>query len=183
MPPALLTFALLFLTAGNIVTALTFGELPQWTWLNKYLGLIELLLCYWAILVICRNQSLTENAMRAFLASVSIINLVGLALYVSSLFTGFGSIANYGGMRFKGFMLDPNGYSGLAGVAAMLQFSMLILKRRSGLGGTLQLLNLSLLVTGCILTLSRGGFIALLAGAWRCSTSPGHAQRTLWLSY
>jgi len=165
VPSALLTFALLFLTAGNIVTALTLGELPQWTWLNKDLGLIELLLCYWAILVICRNLTLTENAVRAFLISVSALNCVGLVLYVSSLLTGLDSIANYGGMRFKGLMLDPNGYSGLAGVAAIFQFSMLILKPRGGLRGLLQLINLSLLVTGCVLTLSRGGFIALLAGA------------------
>lgn len=165
IPSAVLVFTLLFLTAGNIVTALSLGKLPQWTWLNKDLGLIELLLCYWAILVICRTQSLTEDAMRAFVSSVSIINLVGVCLYVGSLFTGLGSIVNYDGMRFKGLMLDPNGYAGLAAVAAILQFAMLTLKRKSGgFGGTLQVLNLSLLITGCILTLSRGGFIALVAG-------------------
>jgi hypothetical protein len=164
IPTPLLIFTLLFLTLGNIVTALTLGRLPQWTWLNKDLGLIELLLCYWAILVICRTQSLTEKAIGVFVSSVSVINAVGVALYVASVFTGFGSIVNYGGMRFKGFMLDPNGYSGLAAVAAVLQLGMLTLKRKSGFGGTLQLLNLSLLVTGCILTLSRGGFIALVAG-------------------
>jgi O-antigen ligase len=164
IPSALLAFTLLFLTAGNIVTALSLGKLPQWTWLNKDLGLIELLLCYWSILVICRTQALTESAVRAFVSSVSIINLAGLFLYVGSLLTGLESIVNYDGMRFKGLMLDPNGYAGLAAVAATLQFAMLTLKRKSGLGGTLQLVNLALLATGCILTLSRGGFIALLAG-------------------
>ncbi len=113
IPSALLAFTLLFLTAGNIVTALSLGKLPQWTWLNKDLGLIGLLMSYWAILVICRSQSLTESAIRAFVSSVSVINLVGLCLYVGSLIAGFGSIVNYDGMRFKGFMLDPNGYAGV----------------------------------------------------------------------
>jgi hypothetical protein len=164
IPGPLLIFTLLFLTLGNMVTALTLGKLPQWTWLNKDLGLIELLLCYWAILVICRTQALTEKAIRAFVVSVSVINAVGMALYVASLFTGAGSIVNYSGMRFKGFMLDPNGYSGLAAVAAILQFAMLTVNRNSRFSSLIQLLNLSLLVTGCFVTLSRGGFLALLAG-------------------
>jgi hypothetical protein len=163
-PNTVLLFALLFLTVGNIVTAFTLGRLPQWTWLNKDLGLLALLIPYWSMLTLCNNQSRTEKLLRTFLVSVSILNLIGLALYVSSLFTGFGSFVNYGGMRFVGFMLDPNGYAGLAAVAAIIQVATLILKPATGLTSLLYLGNSCALVAGCLLTLSRGGFLSLLAG-------------------
>jgi hypothetical protein len=164
-PPAtVLVFALLFLAVGNIVTAFTLGRLPQWTWLNKDLGLLALLIPYWSMLTLCHDQSRTERLLKTFLVSVSVLNLVGLSLYVSSLFTGFGSFVNYGGMRFVGFMLDPNGYAGLTAVAAVIQVATLILKPKTGVATLLHLLNSCALVAGCLLTLSRGGFLSLLAG-------------------
>jgi hypothetical protein len=163
-PTATLLFALLFLTVGNLVTAFTLGELPQWTWLNKDLGLLALLIPFWAMLTLCHDRSHTEKLFKTFLLSVSILNLIGLTLYVSSLFTGFGSFVNYGGMRFVGFMLDPNGYAGLAAVAAIIQVARLILKPATGLTSLLYLANSCALVAGCLLTLSRGGFLSLLAG-------------------
>lgn len=163
-PIAVLVFALLFLTVGNIVTAFTLGRLPQWTWLNKDLGLLALLIPYWSMLTLCHDQSRTEKLLKTFLVSVSILNLIGLALYVSSLFTGLGSFVNYGGMRFTGFMLDPNGYAGLTAVAAIIQVATLILRPKTGVATLLYLLNSCALIAGCLLTLSRGGFLSLLAG-------------------
>jgi len=163
-PTATLLFALLFLTVGNLVTAFTLGELPQWTWLNKDLGLLALLIPFWAMLTLCHDRSRTEKLFKIFLLSVSILNLIGLALYVSSLFTGFGSFVNYGGMRFVGFMLDPNGYAGLAAVAAVIQVATLNLKEKTGASTLLHLLNCCALIAGCLLTLSRGGFLSLMAG-------------------
>lgn len=163
-PATVLLFALLFLTIGNAVTAFTFGRLPQWTWLNKDLGLLALLVPYWSMLTLCHDQSRTEKLLRTFLVSVSVLNLIGLALYVSSLFTAFGSFVNYGGMRFVGFMLDPNGYAGLAAVAAVIQVATLNLKPKMGAVTLLHLLNCCALIAGCLLTLSRGGFLSLLAG-------------------
>ena len=163
-PTAVLLFVVLFLTVGNLVTALTLGRLPQWTWLNKDLGLLTLLVPYWAMLTLCHDRLRTEMLMKTFLASVSVLNLVGLSLYVSSLFTGFGSFVDYGGMRFVGFMLDPNGYAGLTAVAAVIQVATLILKPKTGLATLLHLLNSCALIAGCLLTLSRGGFLSLVAG-------------------
>ena len=163
-PSTILLFALLFLTVGNIVTAFTLGRLPQWTWLNKDLGLLALLVPYWSMLTLCHDQSRTEKLLKTFLVSVSILNLIGLGLYVSSLFTGFGSFVNYGGMRFVGFMLDPNGYAGLTAVAAIIQVATLILRPKTGVATLLHLLNSCALIVGCLLTLSRGGFLSLLAG-------------------
>jgi hypothetical protein len=163
-PSTVLLFALLFLTVGNIVTAFTLGRLPQWTWLNKDLGLLALLVPYWSMLTLCHDQARTEKLLKTFLVSVSILNLIGLSLYVSSLFSGFGSFVNYGGMRFVGFMLDPNGYAGLAAVAAIIQIATLILRPTTGATTLLHLINSCALVAGCLLTLSRGGFLSLLAG-------------------
>lgn len=164
IPGPQLLFALIFLTLGNIVTAFTLGKLPQWTWLNKDLGLIALLIPYWALLVLCRDRAATEKLLQTFVAAVSIINLIGVSLYISSLFTGFGAFVNYGGMRFKGFMLDPNGYSGLVATTAIVQFAILNLNPKRGLKAMLGMLNCCVLAAGCLLTLSRGGLIALVVG-------------------
>jgi hypothetical protein len=164
IPAPVLIFMFLFLTAGNIVTALTLGKLPQWTWLNKDLGLLALIIPYWSILVLCRDREDTMKLIQTFLTSVSVVNAIGVALYICSIFTGFGDIVNYGGMRFKGFMLDPNGYAGLAGSMAILQFAILNLNTKRGSKSLLGMLNCFTLVAGCLLTLSRGGAIALVAG-------------------
>jgi hypothetical protein len=157
-------FTLLFLVWGNLVTAFTLGTLPRWTWLNKDLGLIALLIPYCAILILCRDETQTEKLIHSFVSAVSIMNFIGLLLYVGSLFLGFESSVNYGGMRFQGFMLDPNGYAGLIAVTAMLQFAMLNFRPKGGFGTVVQLLNCCLLVGGCLLTLSRGGALALVGG-------------------
>ncbi len=164
IPSTVLVFAFVFLTAGNIVTALTLGRLPQWTWLNKDLGLIALIIPFWAMLVLCRDEEDTKKLIQTFVSSVSVVNAIGVALYISSMFTSFGSIVNYGGMRFKGFMLDPNGYAGLAGSTAILQFAILNLNTKRGSKSLLGMLNCFMLVAGCLLTLSRGGVLSLVAG-------------------
>lgn len=163
-PTALLIFVLLFLTLGNLATAFQLGELPQWTWLNKDLGLLALLAPYCAILILCRNRARTEKLLRTFLIALSLVNLAGMALYVLSIFGGVESRVNSGGMRFRGFLLDPNGYGGLIAVAATFQFAILSMKPKRGLGSVLQILNGCALVAGCVLTLSRGGLIGLLSG-------------------
>ncbi len=164
IPVSLFVFTLLFLTLGNLVTALTLSKLPQWTWLNKDLGLVALLVPYCSLLVLCRDLAGTEKLIQTFVSSVSAVNAVGVALYVISLFTGFGGFVNYGGMRFKGFMLDPNSYAGLVGATAILQFAMLNLKPKRALHDVTGMLNCCVLVAGCLLTLSRGGVLALVAG-------------------
>jgi O-antigen ligase len=164
IPAPVLFFVFLFLTAANMVTALSLGKLPQWTWLNKDLGLLALLVPYWAMLVLCRDREETAKLIQTFVSSVSVVNAIGVALYICSLFTGFGQIVNYGGMRFKGFMLDPNGYAGLVASTAILQFAILNLNTKRGPKSLLGLLNCFLLVTGCLLTLSRGGLLSLVAG-------------------
>ncbi|HZR58094.1 MAG TPA: O-antigen ligase family protein [Terriglobales bacterium] len=165
IPLPVTMFVILFLVWGNLVTAFTLGTLPKWTWLNKDLGLIALVIPYCSILILCRDRSRSEKLIQTFVSAVSIINFGGLLLYVGSLFLGFQSTVNYGGMRFEGFMLDPNSYAGLVAVTAILQFSILNFKPKGGFGTILQLLNCCLLVTGCLLTLSRGGLLALIAGA------------------
>lgn len=164
VPNALLVFLLIFLTWGNIVTALTLGRLPQWTWLNKDLGLFALFIPYWSLLTLCRDREDAEKFLDMFLRSVSVVNFVALILYFCSLFLGFGDIVNYGGMRFKGFVLDPNGYAGLVGSTAILQFSNLNLSPKKSARALLAMLNCCFLVGGCLLTLSRGGVLALVAG-------------------
>jgi len=164
IPVSLFLFTLLFLTMGNIVTALTLNKLPQWTWLNKDLGLVALLIPYCALLVLCRDRAGTEKLIQTFVSSVSVVNAIGVTLYFVSLFTGFGSFVNYGGMRFRGFMLDPNSYAGLVAATAILQFAILNLKPKHGLKDFAAMLNCCALVAGCLLTLSRGGVLALVAG-------------------
>jgi O-antigen ligase len=164
IPLPVTLFIVLFLSLGNLVTAFTLGTLPKWTWLNKDLGLVALLIPYCCILILCRDRAKTEKLISTFVVAVSMINFAGLLLYLGSLFLGFKSSVNYGGMRFEGFMLDPNSYAGLVGVAAILQFAELNFKPKGGFGTVIQLFSGCFLVTGCLLTLSRGGLLALVAG-------------------
>jgi O-antigen ligase len=89
-----------------------------------------------------------------------------LVLYGLSIFAGLETTVNYGGMRFRGFLLDPNGYAGLIGAAAIFQIAILNLKPKRGLSGILQTLNCFALLSGCFLTLSRGGLISLFVGGF-----------------
>jgi hypothetical protein len=163
-PTALLVFAVLFLTLGNLTTAFQLGELPQWTWLNKDLGLLALLAPYGAILILCRNRARTQKLLQTFLISLSVVNITAMLLYVLAIFAGVESRVNSGGMRFRGFLLDPNGYGGLIAVAATFQFAILSMKPKRGLSSALQICNGCALAAGCALTLSRGGLIGLLSG-------------------
>src|SRR5260370_37606870 len=44
-----LGFAAEFLMVGNLVGFVQLGTLPQWTWLNKDIGLIDLIVCYFSL--------------------------------------------------------------------------------------------------------------------------------------
>lgn len=163
-PKAPIIFATVFLTLGNFVTVLQLGQLPRWTWLNKDVGLLALLVPYFCIVAIWRSRHSTEEFVQKYVLCVSLVNAAGLLLYVLSTVGGFESSVNYGGMRFRGFMVDPNGYAGLVASTAVLEFSVLLLRKHRPVIRLAHAANACALVTGCLLTLSRGGILSLVAG-------------------
>lgn len=164
LPKAPIIFATLFLTFGNFLTVLEFGRLPRWTWLNKDLGLLALLVPYLCILTLCGPRKRAEDFVQKYVWCVAVVNAVGLLVYVLSVVAGIESRVNYGGMRFRGFMVDPNGYAGLAASAAVLQLAILLLGKHRRAIAVAYGLNACALVAGCLLTLSRGGILSLIAG-------------------
>ena len=45
----ILIFATVFILLGSIVAYLNLGTIPRWAWLNKDIGLLDLMICFFAI--------------------------------------------------------------------------------------------------------------------------------------
>lgn len=172
-PPALsklrvtlLAFAGIFLTWAHLTAMFYRGHLSKWTYVNKDVGLLEMLLCVGAIISIVDSRERLRQAGDALTAGGSILNLVGLLLAVISLRTGFGGFVLYDGLRYVGFMADPNAWAGFLAVIAIFQLCLLIFDQRgrTALATRIQWTNLGLLVIGVFVSMSRGAMAALIFG-------------------
>jgi hypothetical protein len=71
----------------------------------------------------------------------------------------------YSGVRYIGFMIDPNGYCGYLSCLTIFQLWFLLNPTKIiRLPLALQWINFGLLSAGCLLTLSRSGCLGLLGG-------------------
>jgi hypothetical protein len=163
---ALLTFAGLFLTWGHLTAALYLGHLPKWTYVNKDVGLVEMLLCILAISCIVDSKQKLEQLAVAFVTGGSALNVAALLLGASSVFTGFGKFVIYGDLRFTGFMPNPNAWAFYLATVAMFQLFLLIFHRAELLRipRIAQWVNLALLAAGIFVSMSRSGILALFVG-------------------
>jgi hypothetical protein len=172
-PPALtklrvtlLAFAGIFLTWAHLTAMFYRGHLSKWTYVNKDVGLLEMLLCVGAIISIVDSRERLRQASEALTAGGSALNLVGLLLALISLRTGFGGFVLYDGLRYVGFMADPNAWAGFLAVIAIFQLCLLIFdqKERTGLSRTIQWINVGFLVIGVFVSMSRGAMASLIVG-------------------
>src|SRR5262252_5176044 len=76
----LLAFAGVFWTFANLVTVLRVGYLPSWAYLNKDVGLIEMLLCVAAVILITDSPAMLRKLLTAFVVGGSVLNTAGLLL-------------------------------------------------------------------------------------------------------
>jgi O-antigen ligase len=158
-------FTFLFLTVGNAVTLLRLGKLPVWTYVSKDIGLIEMVVCFWATIVICRTLRQTLSLVNVFLLTGSALNVAGLLCFISFKLTGIGSFVMFSGVRYVAFMIDPNGYCGYLGCLTIFQLWFLLNSSKViTLPCFFQWINFGLLITGCLLTMSRSGWLGLLGG-------------------
>ncbi len=162
---ALLTFAGLFLTWGHLTAALYLGHLPKWTYVNKDVGLVEMLLCILAISCIVDSKQKLEQLAVAFVAGGSALNVAALLLGASSIFTGFGKFVIYGDLRLRCFMPNPNAWAFYLATVAMFQLFLLIFHRELlRIPRTAQWVNLALLAAGIFVSMSRSGYSRLVCG-------------------
>jgi O-antigen ligase len=158
-----LVFSGVFLTWSNLVTVVRIGYLPAWTYLNKDVGLCEMLVCLGAIVSIADSRIKVQQLVHAFVAGGGILNLLGITLMLFSITTGIGGFVLYGGLRYRGFLLDPNAWAGFLAVVAILQFCLLF-EQGNSLLILIQWGNLALLIAGIVLSMSRSGIVSLLIG-------------------
>lgn len=162
----LLAFAGVFWTFGNLVAVLYMGYLPTWTYLNKDVGLIEMLVCVAGIITITDSRAILRQLLLAFVAGGSILNAAGLMLIGVTILTGFGKFVIYQDFRYTGFIPNPNAWAYYLAVIALFQLCLLVFRKTELLRvrPALQWANFALLITGIIATLSRSGALALLFG-------------------
>lgn len=108
-------YALLALFAFSTLSiAVQTGSLPQYVYLNKDAGLIILFLSYLLLTSILTTWTRIRFVLRAFVISVVLQNLVGLAAWVASTRLGIDSaFVEDNGLRLCGLMGDANAYGGL----------------------------------------------------------------------
>lgn len=167
LSPLVLGFAAVFLMVGNLVAFVTLGTLPQWTWLNKDIGLIDLIVCYFALLRLLDTREKLHAAVRVFVLSGSLINLLAVSGGIARYAFGISNMMmrESTSTRLVGFMINPGAYGGFALCILLIQFSLL-------LGGSellrlprwAQHLNVALLAMACLMTQSRSTLVGLVTG-------------------
>jgi O-antigen ligase len=163
---ALLAFTGIFITWGNLVALLNRGYVTKWAYLNKDFGLLEMLLCMAGILAIIQSRQQLQELCNAFTYGGSALNLVGLLLAPISIITGFGKFVLYDGLRYTGFMADPNAWGAFISVVAVFQLCFLLFDKRPrrAIARNIQWGNMALLVMGVFVSMSRGAMAAMSIG-------------------
>jgi hypothetical protein len=160
-------FLALFVSVGNVTVLLYTGRIPQWTYLNKDVGLIAMVGVFWAIIKLTNTRAKLQSLVCTFVVSASVLNVIGLMCFALYQSTGVGSfVLMSSGNRYVGFMVDPNGWCGYLACGLIMQLSVLLTSDFNlvPLPKGIQWANVFVLCAGCILTMSRSGVIALAAG-------------------
>ncbi len=165
----IILFAFLFATLGNLMAFVNIGSISRWTWLNKDVGLLDLIVCYFAVIRFVDTQYKLGRLTSVFVLSGSVINVLALAGGVARYIFDVPNLMIYdkSSIRLCGLMVNPSAYGGfifcifLIQLALVLGNSTLIPLRRS-----LQYLNLGFLAVACVMTISRSAVLGLLAGVF-----------------
>jgi O-Antigen ligase len=158
----LLVFTGLFLSLGNLMAALQLGYISRWAFVQKDLGIVEMVVCVFALSAVIDSRSRLKTALQVFLISGSLLNLLGFMLMALWATTGYGSFVMYFGVRYQGFMPNPNAWAPYLLSIAMVQLCWLWLKNSRY--RLLQWANFALLAAGTVLSGSRIGLIILAVG-------------------
>lgn len=112
----LLTFAM-----GSFISVWRTGILSRYELVNKDGGLVLLFFSYAAITSTITEWEELRRILRAFVLSVALLNVAGVAAFLAGFFWGVSTpLTSYGGSRLSGMMLDANAYGGLLVVALVI---------------------------------------------------------------
>ncbi|MEO0114497.1 MAG: O-antigen ligase family protein [candidate division WOR-3 bacterium] len=173
----LLGLVILF-TVGLFVTLNRFGSIPQYALINKYFGLLFLILTFYVVVTLVDSE-------RKFCQLIQTLFWIGVIGNYLALFIYFLFLANFlpelfqsllpmvvEGSRLRGFLLDPNAYGGFIALTLMLQIIYLpelpakmsepvLPKRRYSI---LAILNTISLIVSLFLTFSRSAWLGFAIG-------------------
>lgn len=119
-------FVLLALLSASLLdSAFRYGTITSWALLNKYVGLVALLLLYLLITQYARSLRDIWRVARLLLIAVALQGVVFLPLYFLGLFWAPVHVA-----RIQALAVDPNAYAGMVAVALALHWSTLYTRNR-----------------------------------------------------
>lgn len=149
------------MTLSALIGAEQIGRLTHYVLFNKLMGALWLLIGYGVISGAISTIAEIRSLSRAFVASVSAINILAIAgFYWAPLESVLPRLNYYAGERLAGFLLDPNAYGGLLLTALCLQAVTWLWKAPlfRGLPGVVTSVSL---IVGIALTFSRSAWIGL----------------------
>jgi O-antigen ligase len=145
---------------GNLVSAIRLGYIDRAALVNKDIGLVVLLFCFYLPVWLIQSVRQLETAVRWFVLVNSAINAVMVCLGLFSLATGL-PVPFMNGDRLVGLLLNPNAYGGFVAVLLALQLSLVLGKSPLlGIPKQVQNANCIFLLLGVVLTVSRSSWIA-----------------------
>lgn len=144
-----------------LITAFDSGEVSQYAFLNKFVGLVLLCLTYLAITSAVTDWRALRWTLLAFIASVVFQNIVAIVAYGYAHSAGVDTAwTSYDGRRLSGLLIDPNAYGGLL-VLTLALIEGAAASPSPLLNGRLLDLSRVTLMCGIVLTFSRTAWLSL----------------------
>ncbi len=163
----ILAFSALLFLVGNTITYFELRSIPQWTWLNKDIGLLDLLVCYFAFLWLVDSRQKLQAIVKVFVLSGSAINVVAVAGGIARYAFGISNMmmGDDTSLRLVGFNINPSSYGGFLLCVFLIQFALVLGgSKLLGLARQVQYINLALLGMACLMTLSRSALMGTVVG-------------------
>jgi putative inorganic carbon (hco3(-)) transporter len=167
LPALIVVFVTVFISLGNTMAYLNLGTIPRWTWANKDIGLLDLVICFFAITRLVDRREKLHRIVRVVVLSGSVLNIFALVGGVARYFFGIPNVMMYDTAtpRLAGLMVDPNAYGGFILCVLLIQLALLFGKSTLlRLPKWAQRVNVALLGVACLMTISRSSLLGLGGG-------------------
>jgi O-antigen ligase len=183
LPALIVVFATVFLILGNTMAYFNLGTIPRWTWANKDIGLLDVMICFFAITRLVDRREKLHSIVRVLVLSGSVLNIFALVGGFARYFFGIPNVMMYdtATLRLAGLMVNPNAYGGFILCVLLVQVALLFGKSTLlRLPKWAQRLNVALLSVASLMTISRSSLLGL-AGGLLALVIFYRAKATVWL--
>lgn len=140
---------------GAINTYLIYGFVSRWAMLNKFVGIVVLLLLYLVVVQYARSLEAVRHLAKLLLYSIILQAAIALPMYFVGLVYSPLRTA-----RIAGFLIDPNAYGGLMVIGLCLHWST-VNTRCQLVGRTLTGATTALILLNLFFSFSRSSWIGL----------------------